>query len=112
MNHSVAQLHDCPRQYTPRNRGPPEEPVLAVAKTLRYNPSMVPAIQSTQWPLAVALDLCETGVVLMRQNLRRKFPDANDQEIDGRLQDWLRHRPGAELGDAPGRALDAATRFP
>ena len=73
---------------------------------------MVPATQSPPGSLAVALDLFETGVALMRQNLRRQFPDADDQDIDRRLQDWLRHRPGAERGDAPGRALDPAARFP
>lgn len=72
---------------------------------------MAPAIQSPPWSLTVALDLFETGVALMRQNLRRQFPDAGDQDIDRRLQDWLRHRPGAEQGDADGRSLAAATRF-
>lgn len=73
---------------------------------------MAPANQSPPWSLAVALDLFETGVALMRQNLRRQFPDAEDQDIDRRLQDWLRHRPGAELGDAHGRSLDSRARFP
>lgn len=62
--------------------------------------------------LVVTLDLYETGVALMRQNLRRQFPGADDYDIDRRLQEWLRHRPGAELGDAEGRALDPRTRFP
>jgi len=62
--------------------------------------------------LAVTLDLYETGVALMRQNLRRQFPDADDRDIDRRLQEWLRRRPGAEHGDAEGRALDPRTRFP
>lgn len=86
--------------------------VVAVPNALRYNPPMVPATQSPPWSLTVALDLFETGVALMRQNLRRQFPGAEAQEIDHRLQDWLRHRPGAELGDAPGRAVDSAARFP
>ncbi|NQW02589.1 MAG: hypothetical protein HQ485_01015 [Acidobacteria bacterium] len=72
---------------------------------------MVPATQSPPWSLAVALDLFEVGVALMRQNLRRQFPAADDQDIDRRLHDWLRHRPGAEQGDAHGRALDVRTRF-
>lgn len=45
------------------------------------------------------VDLFETGLSLMRQNLRRAAPDATDAEIDRRLGEWLRHRPGAEDGD-------------
>ena len=52
------------------------------------------------------LDLFETGVNLMRQNLRRKHPDAGDVEIERLLGEWLRHRPGAEFGDCPGRPVD------
>lgn len=54
----------------------------------------------------VALDLFETGVRIMRQNLKRDFPDATEQEIEDRLNAWLRHRPGAEHGDRPGRRLE------
>ena len=52
--------------------------------------------------MRVALDLHEAGVAIMRQNLRRQHPEASDAEIEGRLHAWLRHRPGAEHGDAPG----------
>jgi hypothetical protein len=47
----------------------------------------------------VTLDLYETGVALMRQNLRRRQPNATDEETDHRLA--ASHQlPGAELGDA------------
>lgn len=48
------------------------------------------------------LDLFETGVDIMRQNLRRADPAAPDDEIDRRLGRWLRTRPGAENGDCTG----------
>jgi hypothetical protein len=57
------------------------------------------------------LDLFETGLELMRQNLRREHPDASEDEIDGRLQDWLQHRPGAEAGDCVGRPVDVSARL-
>lgn len=53
--------------------------------------------------LRTALDLHDAGVALMRQNLRREFPEASEDEIDRRLGAWLQHRPGAEYGDAVGR---------
>jgi hypothetical protein len=56
----------------------------------------------------MTLDLFETGVNLMRQNLRRKHPDADDGEIERLLGEWLRHRPGAEFGDCPGRSVDVS----
>jgi Rv0078B-related antitoxin len=56
--------------------------------------------------LRATLDLFEVGLGLMRQNLRRADPVATDQEIDQRLQQWLRHRPGAEFGDCQGPLRD------
>jgi hypothetical protein len=51
----------------------------------------------------VALDLFQTGVDMMRQNLKRENPQATDEQIEERLGAWLRHRPGAEFGDCEGR---------
>jgi Rv0078B-related antitoxin len=53
-----------------------------------------------------ALDLFETGVGMMRQNLRRRFPEADEKEIASRLAQWLQTRPGAEHGDCVGRPVD------
>jgi hypothetical protein len=57
------------------------------------------------------LDLFETGVNLMRQNLRRRHPGATDVEIERRLREWLHERPGADSGDCPGRTVDVNTRL-
>lgn len=53
--------------------------------------------------LQAALELHEAGVALMRQNLRRRNPDASQEHIDALLTAWVRTRPGAEYGDAVGR---------
>jgi hypothetical protein len=50
--------------------------------------------------------LFETGLDLMRQNLRRNHPEATEAEIDARLRCWLHERPGAEIGDSAGRPVD------
>jgi hypothetical protein len=57
------------------------------------------------------LDLFDTGLDLMRQNLRRDHPEADEDEIDRRLRQWLRERPGAESGDCPGRSVDVGTKL-
>ncbi len=57
------------------------------------------------------LDLFETGLDLMRQNLRRSHPGARDEEIERLLHEWLVERPGAEFGDCPGRPIDVNTRL-
>jgi hypothetical protein len=51
----------------------------------------------------IAMDLFQTGVDLMRQNLKREDPDATEEQIEDRLRAWVRHRPGAEFGDSEGR---------
>jgi hypothetical protein len=61
--------------------------------------------------LRATLDLFETGLDLMRQNLRRSHPDAGDEEIEVLLHQWLLDRPGAKSGDCPGRSIDVTTRF-
>lgn len=53
--------------------------------------------------LRAALELHEVGVAVMRQNLRRRHPDAPQSRIEQLLSTWLRTRPGAEHGDSVGR---------
>jgi hypothetical protein len=56
--------------------------------------------------LRATLRLHDAGVALMRQNLRRARPDADESEIDRLLQEWLTSRPGARDGDANGSPVD------
>lgn len=49
-----------------------------------------------------AFDLYEFSVAVMRQNLRRRHPEASEEEIEERLRAWKLERPGAEHGDAGG----------
>jgi hypothetical protein len=53
--------------------------------------------------LRIALDLHDAGVEMMRQNLKRRHPGADEAEIERLLLAWLHERPGAEHGDAVGR---------
>jgi hypothetical protein len=40
-----------------------------------------------------AFDLCETAEQMMRQNLRRRYPQASEEEIRQRFKAWLEKRP-------------------
>lgn len=55
--------------------------------------------------LRLALDLFTAGEEMMRQVLRRRQPDLSDADIEARLVAWLRERPGAPFGDAPGKSV-------
>lgn len=66
--------------------------------TMESSMSVVEAFRAT-------LGLFQTGVDLMRQNLRRRHPEARGEDIERRLGEWLRERPGAESGDCPGRPM-------
>lgn len=57
------------------------------------------------------LDLFQTGIDLMRQNLRRRHPQAAEEDLDRLLREWLRERPGAEAGDSAGRPVAVTSRF-
>ena len=52
--------------------------------------------------LRAALDLYEVGEAMVRQRMRREFPDDGDTLIERRVTEWLLRRPGAEHGDFPG----------
>lgn len=41
----------------------------------------------------LALDLYEAGEVMMRQNLRRRHPDAGEDEIEAMIVRWLMDKP-------------------
>lgn len=51
----------------------------------------------------LTLALFEFGELMLRQRLRRRYPAANDAEIDRMVTEWVQRRPGAEGGDCPGR---------
>jgi hypothetical protein len=53
--------------------------------------------------LRLALDMYEFGEQMARSGLRRRHPDASDEEITQMLRDWRQSRPGAVGGDAAGR---------
>jgi hypothetical protein len=59
--------------------------------------------------LRLAFELFEVGVDLYREKVRREAPGISEEDLDRRVGEWLMVRPGAELGDAPGRA--APTRL-
>ncbi|HEV8242282.1 MAG TPA: hypothetical protein VGS57_23140 [Thermoanaerobaculia bacterium] len=42
-----------------------------------------------QQAFQVVLELFDSSMDLMRQNLRRRYPDANDGEIEARFRRWL-----------------------
>jgi hypothetical protein len=49
--------------------------------------------------LRLAFELFAVGEAMMREQLRREHPTADEAEIEARLTAWLRARPG----DAEGR---------
>lgn len=52
--------------------------------------------------LLMALQLSDDGLEMMRMNLRRRHPDASEEELGRLFLAWLHHRPGAEHGDSWG----------
>jgi hypothetical protein len=67
---------------------------------------MPPSTRPISDAFRTTLELFDTGLDLMRQNLRRSHPEAGVEEIEQLLYDWLHDRPGAEAGDCPGRPVD------
>ena len=69
----------------------------------RWNlPISSPPPRSPADELRWALSLFEQGWWLTRERFRREYPDAEDAEIDRRMDEWL--VPPEPAGDAPGVA--------
>ena len=51
----------------------------------------------------MALDMYEFGERLARSGLRRRNPDATEEQIARMLREWRVARTGAPSGDATGR---------
>ncbi|MGH2625568.1 MAG: hypothetical protein ACRDHY_02820 [Anaerolineales bacterium] len=45
--------------------------------------------------MRMVFDLYQMAEDLMRQNLRRRFPEASEEEIERRLVAWLQQQPDA-----------------
>ena len=61
---------------------------------------------STPLPLEAAMDMFEVGIAMRERRFRRDHPEAAESDISAMMADWMRWRPGAENGDAEGRAID------
>jgi len=57
-------------------------------------------------------ELFDLGLAMVRQQLRNRFPQAADREIEAKLAAWLHDRPGAEQGDAGPVGFRLRTRRP
>ena len=53
--------------------------------------------------MRLTFDLCQTAEAMKRQSLQRRHPAFGDEEIEKLMDEWRLARPGAELGDGPGR---------
>lgn len=71
---------------------------------MRYKPIPKPPIRdpAVMARMEVAIDLFESARRMMRSTIRRRHPEASEEEVDAMLRDWMHRRPGAEHGDAEG----------
>ncbi len=49
--------------------------------------------------MQMAFELYEVAEAMKRQNTRRRHPDLDEAEVEERVLEWLRSRPGVEYGD-------------
>ena len=64
------------------------------------HPDQTPRLETAAGRLALAFELHELGVAMMRQRLIREHPDAAAAELDTMMEAWLRASPGPELGSS------------
>ncbi len=62
--------------------------------------------------LELAFELFESGVQMMRSTLKRQYPELSDEEIEKKIFEWLRERPGAIHGDTVGRPILCPVKDP
>ena len=70
----------------------------------RYTPLVAePVGPSPRERLRIAFELFDVSLRLLRRKLERQHPELSESEREAQIASWLESRPGAELGDAPGR---------
>ncbi len=52
--------------------------------------------------IQMAFELYEVAEAMKRQNIRRRYPDLDEAEVEERVVEWLYRRPGVEQGDVDG----------
>jgi hypothetical protein len=52
--------------------------------------------------LRTTFELIDVAERLLRQRVRREFPDISEQALEERVSAWYERRPGAEFGDGEG----------
>jgi hypothetical protein len=57
-----------------------------------------------------ALELADLAERMVESRLRREHPDWSEAAIEAAVLAWLRERPGAPHGDAPGRVVEPGGR--
>jgi hypothetical protein len=76
---------------------------------MHYEPITRPPIRDpdVMIRMAIAFDLFDTAVAIMHQNLRRRNPEASEEEIEDGVREWLQRRPDAEhLSWRPSRRFE------
>lgn len=59
--------------------------------------------------MKIAFELAEAAEQMKRLSLKRRDPEATEEEIDQAIREWYADRPGAEHGD--GEGVPAPHRF-
>ena len=57
-------------------------------------------------------ELYEMAEAMMRQNLRRQFPQESEEQIEARVVAWLQDRPGEPISDAASGPFRVRRVFP
>lgn len=97
--HSASERDQITQVMPPRARARREDDRLG--SVARYALAM--SLSSPEERLRVALDLADLGEQMMRARLRREQPDLDDAGLQAAIERWRQDRPGAPLGDCPGR---------
>lgn len=68
-------------------------------ETGRSDPEIMARAQAT-------FDLYRESIEIMTMNLRRRFPEESEEQIDLRVRAWLRERPDEEVFGPDGPPAD------
>ena len=64
-----------------------------------------PELETPLERMEIAFDLFDLAEDMIRTRVLRENPSATEQDLEHAVDAWMRHRPGAENGDAPGQPI-------
>ena len=99
IRNDISTVHEATHPYGPEMISDD----LLTKQMVSFAPDTRDTEDSSRQKVRTALDLLKRGTRIKTEEIRRNNPNASEREIQMRLANWIRNKPGATYGDGDGQ---------